>query len=217
MRRLRQLLSAGSFLLYPVLVHTFVVKDAPEAALRTLLGVALVMAVLHVWLGERSRRWVWTGLYALLAGAAVVNLWFGGHIALFLPPLVFNLALAIAFASTLRAGAVPLVEPFMRKYRGASVTPAQVRLARALTWAWTVFFFAMAACAAYLAAFASLEAWSLFANLLNYLFVGLMFVGQFIYSWLLHGPPPGRGRLATIFSIAGDSLAEARSRGGSQK
>jgi len=44
-----------------------------------------------------------------------------------------------------------------------------------------------------------------------------MFVGQFIYSWLLHGPPPGRGRLATIFSIAGDSLAEARSRGGSQK
>lgn len=217
MRRLRQFLSAGSLVLYPILVHTFIVKDAPVAALRTLLAVALIMMALHLWLGDRSRRWVWTGLYALLAGAAVANLWRGGHLALFLPPLIFNLALAVAFAVTLRPGATPLVEPFMRKYRGDSVTTAHVREARFLTWAWTVFFVAMAACAAWLAAFASLEAWSLFANFLNYLFVGLMFVGQFAWSWLRHGPPPGRGRLATIFGIAGDAVAEARSRGASQK
>lgn len=217
MRRLRQLLSAGSLLLYPILVHTFIVKDAPVAAVRTLLAVALAMAILHLLLGDRSRRWVWTGLYVVLATAALANLWFGGHIALFLPPLVFNLALAIAFASTLREGAVPLVEPFMRKYRGDTVTDVHVRQARILTWAWTVFFFAMALCAAYLAAFAPLEAWSLFANFLNYLFVGIMFVGQFVWSWLRHGPPPGRGRLATIFGIAGDAVAEARARGASQK
>lgn len=217
MRRLRQLLSAGSLALYPILVHTFIVKDAPVAALRTLLAVALLMIVLHWWLGDRSRRWVWTGLYALLAVAALANLRFGGHIALFLPPLVFNLALAVAFASTLRAGAVPLVEPFMRKYRGNTVTDAHVRQARGLTWAWTVFFVTMALCAGYLAVFAPLEAWSLFANFLNYLFVGLMFIGQFVWSWLRHGSPPGRGRLATIFGIAGDAVAEARARGASQK
>jgi uncharacterized membrane protein len=217
MRRLRQLLSAGSLVLYPILVHTFIVKDAPVAALATLLAVALVMVLLHLWLGDRSRRWIWTGLYALLASAAVANLLLGGHIALFLPPLVFNSALAIAFAGTLRAGAVPLVEPFMRKYRGTSVSPAHVRFARALTWAWTVFFVAMAVCAGVLATFASLESWSLFANFLNYLFVGLMFVGQFAYAWFRFGPPPGHNRFATIFRIAGDTLAEARARGGAKK
>jgi len=217
MRRLRQLLSAGSLVLYPILVHTFIVRDAPSAALGTLLVVALVMVGLHVWLGDRSRRWTWTALYALLAAAAAANLWFGGHFALFLPPLIFNLALAVAFGHTLRHSAVPLLDPFMRKYRGNTVTVAHVRLARQLTWAWTVFFVVMAACAAYLAAFASLEAWSLFANFLNYLFVALMFLGQFAYAWLRQGPPPGRGRFATIVRIVGDSVAEARARGGVHK
>jgi len=217
MRRLRQLLSAGSLVLYPILVHTFIVRDAPSAALRTLLVVALVMVGLHIWLGDRSRRWIWMALYTLLAAAAAANLWFGGHIALFLPPLIFNLALAIAFGHTLWDGGMPLVEPFMRKYRGDSVTSAHVLLARQLTWAWTVFFVAMAACAAYLAVFASLEAWSIFANFLNYLFVALMFLGQFAYAWLRQGPPPGRNRFATIVRIVGDSVAEARARGGVHK
>ena len=55
---------------------------------------------------------------------------------------------------------------------------------RRLTTAWCVFFIAQLVVSALLLAFASLEAWSLFVNLLNLPLVAAMFVGDYLFRVL---------------------------------
>lgn len=181
MQRLRPALLIGSLFLYPLLVHLFLLKDAPVYALVALLVMSLVM----LWVN--GRRWRGSLLYALLAAGAVAGLASGRAYALYAPPLVFNLSLAALFAVSLKPGRVPLIERFMRRQRGTNDLPAAlVVFARQLTWVWIGFFVSMAAVALALALFASLEAWSLFANIVNYLLVVALFFLQFAYGhWRL--------------------------------
>ncbi len=171
MRRLRTALLIGSLLLYPALVHLFVVLGSPEHALIVLLGVSLLM----LW-GYGRRGGLWPLVYASLAAAAALGLVGGGHrYALYAPPLVFNLWLAMLFGASLLPRQVPLIEGFMRRLRGADLPSALVAFARRLTWVWMLFFASMAVVAFALALFASLEARSLFANVINYLLVAGLF------------------------------------------
>ena len=49
---------------------------------------------------------------------------------------------------------------------------------------WTAFFVAMAAAAAALAVLATPQTWSLFANGIDYLVVGVLFVGEYVFRRL---------------------------------
>jgi len=59
-------------------------------------------------------RFVWIGVYALLAAVGSLNLLTDTVYALYLPPLLINFGLMTLFGLTLRRGSMPLVERLMR-------------------------------------------------------------------------------------------------------
>jgi len=112
-------------------------------------------------------------LFAALAWASADTA-FG----VFVPPLAsFGLFLWF-FGRTLRPGREPLVTAIARFVHG-TLTPEVERYTRAVTLAWCAFFAAMAAASVALAALAPLAVWSLFANLLAYPLVALMFAAEY--------------------------------------
>jgi uncharacterized membrane protein len=182
MERLRRFMLAGGFVVYPVLVHVLVIWDNPDAALILMVGASLVLALFYAWQQRSSSTRLGVVLYGSLAAVGLVSMVAGRVDALFLPQILINLALTLVFGSTLRAGAVPLIQRFMHMQLGDTLPAGMAEFARRLTRLWTVFFILMAATGAGLAAFAPLDVWSTFANVVNYLLVLVFFVGQFVYG-----------------------------------
>jgi uncharacterized membrane protein len=85
------------------------------------------------------------------------------------------------FGRTLASGREPIITRFARSVHG-TLQPEPELFTRKLTVAWCVFFAVQLIASALLFAFAPLEAWSLFINLLNFPLLALMFVGQSVYK-----------------------------------
>jgi uncharacterized membrane protein len=169
----------NSVFLYPLLMHFLIVNDQLAFALIGLAATSLVAAVLSL---QQPHARLQAFLYFALAGAALAGLGGANSLALYLPPVVFNLMFAAIFGRTLRAGETPLIQRFMRIYHGDAMPGPVVAYARQLTWIWTVLFVLAALTGAALAALADLETWSLFANVVNYALIAVLFVGQFVYG-----------------------------------
>lgn len=160
---------------YPPVAHVQVLAGDPFAAVLMLLGLftaALVAALLN---GGRAVAIVLfcaiLGCASLLAGGAA------GQI-LYLPPIVINALLAASFAGTLRSGRVPLITAYARLIDG-ELSPAQITYTRRVTAVWALFFGIMALESFLLAAYAPVALWSLFANLLNPVFVICFFIVEY--------------------------------------
>jgi uncharacterized membrane protein len=195
--RWQRVLGNGVFL-YPPLMHFLIVNDQLATALAGLAAVSLLAAVAVLLQQGRLQAL----LYLAIAAAALVSLGAGLELALYLPPVIFNLIFALAFAQTLRVGAVPMVERFMRLHHGTDMAAALRRYARRLTIAWTGLFAAGAFTAVLLAVFASIESWSLFANLINYLLIAALFVGQFVYGYFRYRVMRWRQIVPTAVRVA---------------
>ena len=74
-----------------------------------------------------------------------------------------------------------MISWFARLVRGTEVPPDLARYTRYSTVVWTAFFLIMAAAAALLAELAPPQIWSLFANGIDYLLVGALFVGEYVF------------------------------------
>ncbi|MBC7481562.1 MAG: hypothetical protein H7337_06610 [Rhizobacter sp.] len=96
-----------------------------------------------------------------------------------------HLFLAVLFGSTLRAGRKPLITTLAERVHRV-FTLDMVAYTRKVTLAWTLYFIAMAAASLLLYAFASFEAWALFANLLTPLALVAMFGGEYVLRYRLH-------------------------------
>lgn len=90
-----------------------------------------------------------------------------------------NLALCWVFGHTLAAGREPLVTRFARIMRRGDMPPEVLSFTRGVTLAWTLFFVGIALVSAVLYAAVSVEAWSVFSNLINSPLIGLMFVVEY--------------------------------------
>lgn len=170
---------------YPLIVHLLIELDATWLAV---LGLAVTSTVYFLLIlnvrRDTGSHWAWVGLYLVLGALGAVNLVTRTHYALFVPPFAINLAIAAYFASSLRAGATPLVEQMMRfEYNGQSPPPPVARYARRLTAIWVGYFVAVALVSAVLAVTAPLDTWSLFANVLNYVFAILLVLFQYLYRF----------------------------------
>jgi uncharacterized membrane protein len=168
---------------YPLLVHLLILYKNPVVAVVGLVVTSLVYfyTMLHLRAAARV-RFVWIGVYALLAAVGLLNLLTDTVYSLYLPPLLINAGLMALFGLTLRHGSMPLVERLMRmEYPDAELPAALVRYARQLTRIWVGYFSAMVLVSLVLAVSAPLELWSLFANVLSYLFVILLVLAQ--YAW----------------------------------
>lgn len=105
------------------------------------------------------------------------------------PHAVGYLFLLWLFGRTLRRGSEALITGLARRVHG-HLPPHLEAYTRRLTRAWCVFFAAQLAASASLLAFASLDSWSLFVNLLNLPLVVAMFVADYHYRVIRypHGP-----------------------------
>lgn len=171
---------------YPLLVHFLILLEVPVVAVIGLVITSLVYFYILLQVRQTARaRFAWIGMYALLATVGIVNLLTQTVYALYLPPIFINVSLMFLFAVTLRAGSMPLVERLMRmEYPNGDLPRPLLRYARNLTRGWVVYFAAIALISLLLAATAPLEIWSLFANVLSYVFAILLVLAQYAYrAW----------------------------------
>jgi len=172
-------------------VHASIAES--EGGLWRVLLLWTPPALLVAWAIARSRnKAAW--LAALVAGGTLVYfIERSAHMGLAalsgLSHAACYLFLLCYFGSTLAPGREPLVTRIARRVHGA-LEPAMERFTRNLTAAWCVFFALQLVTSALLLAFAPLQAWSLFVNLLNLPLLALMFCGQFVVRALRHPEMP---------------------------
>jgi uncharacterized membrane protein len=166
---------ALAYLAYPFAVHWLLAAGRPRIALAlaavALGGLCWSMADAH---------WRWLALLTIALASLAAGALHADELVLFLPPVAINLGLALFFASSLSRGREPLISWFARVERGA-LTPDLKVYTRCLTWIWVGFFLAMAAASAVLAVTGPRMAWAWFTAVGNYLCVGMLFVGEYVY------------------------------------
>jgi uncharacterized membrane protein len=144
------------------------------------LGPALTALAL---VALRTRRFAWLALAGGigLAAAALIALRAPSLTLLYpLPSVSIYLLLLWAFGRTLAPGREALVTGLARHVHG-TLPPEIEAYTRRVNWAWCLFFAGMTLTSVLLFAFAPLETWSLFANLLTLPLIVLMFVGEYAY------------------------------------
>lgn len=125
------------------------------------------------------------GLVAALCLQAVVGVRVSAQALYVAQHMGINLFLAVLFGSTLRAGHKPLITTLAERVHSV-FTPDMVVYTRKVTFAWTLYFITMALVSLLLYAFASFDAWALFANLLTPLAVVAMFACEYGLRYWLH-------------------------------
>ena len=169
---------------YPILAHL----SSTPAFVSAMPGVSAAVSLAPllaflVWLSFRSGRRLAGGLICLGLGAVLWISWpfmvRNFNWIYFIQHAGTNTMLAYFFGHTLAGGRVPLVTRLAQGVRGA-LSPALVRYTRQVTVAWTLFFAGITATSTALFLFASLEAWSFFANLLSLPLLGMMFAVEYL-------------------------------------
>ncbi|MBL8498125.1 hypothetical protein ABF87_00020 [Nitrosomonas sp. JL21] len=94
--------------------------------------------------------------------------------------LVTQLLLATVFASTLFAGKTPLITHFAQMAYGLELPSEVDRYCRNTTWAWALFFVALALISIILYLCASAAVWSFFCNILYFPLIAMMFVVEYV-------------------------------------
>ena len=181
------LLAAG-VIAYQVLVYCIVVYHADDGLAGALMAAPLLAVACFV-LGWSRRGRILLGLLALI-GLIGFLLWraFGADPTLLypVPYLAVYLCLLWLFGRTLRAGRQPLITRLAAHVHGELVAE-MVRYTRRVTWAWCVFFVAMALTSLLLFVVAPLPIWSAFNTLLNLPLLVAMYLGE--YAWRLWRHP----------------------------
>ncbi len=167
----RHALGVLLLLSYPFLTHAAVATGLAYWAWTAWLCIAALVVL------SFPGPWGLAG-FALLAAAPLVA---DPDALLKFPPVIINLALAVWFGRTLAPGEEPMISWFARLARGTELPPDLARYTRWSTVMWTAFFVSMAAAAAALAVLASPRTWSLFANGIDYLLVGALFFGEYVF------------------------------------
>lgn len=182
---------------FPVLSHLSVVLGSAWLEWLALLVLCAIPQCAALLAG----RWRhWALLLALAGGLAVLIHFGGGIVALKLPPILLPASIAAVFLGTLRAGQVPLVTRMAAAERG-TLPPELLVYTRRVTQAWAVLCVGLSLAALAFALFAPLPLWSLFTNIISYVLIGLMFVGEYAWRRLRFRHLPHAGLLAFIRSL----------------
>lgn len=197
MARAWRVLGLCLFISYPAVAHF----GTPLSALALLAALAAYVAA-SLFTG-RVLRW----LAPPVAGIAVYWAAPPAEWLLFIPPIVINLALAWVFGRTLVRGRMPLIARFAIMEQG-TLSAELVTYTRTLTWLWTLLFVAAAAASLALALSGHRDAWSLFTNLLNYVLVAALFLGEFVYRRLRFRNYRHHSPLQLLRNVRGTKLFE---------
>lgn len=125
------------------------------------------------------------GAALALLGAAFHSAALAAWLAL-LPQVGISLLVAAWFGRTLLPGREPLITYVARRVHG-SLPPAIEIYTRRITWAWCLWMTVLAAVSIVLFAFGDRAIWSVFANLLFFPLIALLFVLEYAYRVLRFG------------------------------
>jgi len=192
---------AYQYLVYSVVVHG-------HAGPVHLVLILLPLLALAWWIVTRSRnKPFWLSVFAA-AGAAIVLLYHQDSLGMAtisgIPHAAVYSFLLWYFGRTLVCGREPLITRFSSSVHGP-LPPAMVRYTRKVTIAWCIFFAAQLIVSALLFAFAPLDTWSLFINLLNLPLLAVMFVGPLVYRRLRYPDFPRTSVGQAIQAFAKDA------------
>lgn len=158
---------------YPVSIHLAIINGYTITALLILLS-AFILLFSNKWSGRLLLGFVSAG--AVIVLSSVINI--HSQFILYLMPLLINAGLALYFGQSLLPGKTPIITLYAIYFRG-ELDPKAVIYTRRVTKIWVLFFIFLAVESLLLALFASIEIWSLFVNILNYLFIALVFAGEY--------------------------------------
>ncbi len=166
---------------YPPAVHFALLSTETKWA----VGLLVAVSFSQLLIGLLSHR---IGKTAMVISGAVLALSLfslvqGTVLALFFPPLFILSALFWFFARTLRPGREPIITRLARTVFQEDDLEV-LKYTRRVTLLWSLFFLTLFIETVLLAIFAPLEVWSLFSNILNYLFIVLLFILEFSYRRL---------------------------------
>jgi uncharacterized membrane protein len=116
----------------------------------------------------------WAGGAALLA---VLAFWFDAALPLKFYPVLVNALLLAWFAYSLIEP--PSLIERLARLSEANLPPAAVAYTRRVTQVWCGFFAVNGAIALYTALYASMAQWSFYNGFLAYLFIGVIFAGEY--------------------------------------
>ena len=191
------MLGLGLFVAYPAVAHFG--RPATALALLATLAAYIVASLCF----RHPLRW----LVPPAAGVAVFGASPPVAWLLFVPPIVINAMLAWLFGRTLVHGRVPLIARFAQIEQG-TLSSELATYTRTLTWLWTLLFIAAALLSSALAMSGHRDAWSLFTNFINYLLVGALFLGEFVYRRLRFRNYRHHSPLQLLRNVRGTNLFE---------
>ena len=174
-------------LVYLVGTHWLMTSASPSPWNAVALLTPMLAAIaVPAWRSrQRARFLLALAAMGLLCAQAALGvqvpaplLYLGQHVAV-------HLMLALWFASTLRAGSQALITGLAARVH-TRMPPSMVAYTRNVTRAWVVYFTATAVVSLALYAFASFDAWALFANLGTPLSLVAMFGGEWLLRYRLH-------------------------------
>ncbi len=184
---------------YGLLAHLAAADPSPDLMDASLAMAPLVALSLALAWRSAHRRWM-----LLLCLAGCVAMYFGTdwlvqhyNLVFLLQHVGMQALLGLAFGATLRTGQIPLVSRLAAMVHG-QLSPALARYTRQVTWAWSLYFSAMAAASLLLFWLAPVTVWSVFANLLGLPLLVLMFVAEYGLRLCLLAPSERTGPLQAI-------------------
>ena len=184
MGRLGKALLLAGFITYPVLLHSFILKEQVE--MWQLIFVFAPMLGVAGWVLFRMLDRAWWPLLLIAMAALVYFIVSGDHgrIGLLavngLSHATLNLFLLWLFGRTLLRGQESLISQISRLIHG-ELQPDTAIYTRQVTVAWCTFFALQVVISLSLYVFAPTAAWSLFINVLNLPLLILMFLVEHAY------------------------------------
>lgn len=167
---------------YQWLVHAVLV-DGHILSLRVALALLPLLAVSY-WVIRHGRKKLLWMILVIAAGAALFAVEqqerLGLAAAYGVPHAGVNLFLCWLFGRTLANGEEPLITGFARRVHG-TLPPHMEIYTRRITLAWCIFFAAQVLISVALFMTASLDAWSLFVNVLSLPLIVSMFGVEYLY------------------------------------
>jgi uncharacterized membrane protein len=175
-------------LAYPILTHIAIGQNQFKLAL-FLLGIIAGLSLISRSKQQESysnayfQSALWIGMILFAACILVLD---ATRVTLYLPPILVISFITLNFARTLLPGEEPLITKIARvifKDDGPEISA----YTRRVTWLWTGFLSTILIQTILLSLFASIETWSLFTNVINYCFMGLLFIIEYIYRQIRFG------------------------------
>lgn len=173
---------------YPIITHIAISQNQYELAF-LLLGIIAGLSVItrSKQPGKSSFMFfdfvILVGLIVLATCIVFIDV---TRITLYLPPLLVISFITFIFIRSLVPGQEPLITRIARVIFQDD-DPKMAVYTRQVTWLWACFLIIIFVQTIALTLFASMETWSLFTNVLNYVFMCILFILEYIYRQIRFG------------------------------